>query len=111
MTLVTCPACNASFDHDVVNGELLPPELDDQGFPIAASVQKGFGLPIVPPLNWGVTLDGAAVKRCIAFDRRAGLIWHYPEGPDGKPIRCGEQLRIEKLTGFVAIQPLNRADT
>lgn len=86
------------------------PELDDQGVPYGGSVRPGFGVPVVHPGLWAVQLDGVPVKRCVAFDRRAGVIWHYPEGPDGKLIIVNDEVHIEKLEGAVSVQPLGEAD-
>jgi hypothetical protein len=110
MTKVTCPVCKSSVDRLPILGEMLPPELDDLGVPYACSVHEGFGLPIVQPGNWAVELDGVPVKRCVAFDRHAGAIWHYPEGPDGKLIMAGEELYVEKLEGVVTVRPLKGGD-
>lgn len=109
MTKVTCPVCKSSVDRLPILGEMLPPELDDQGVPYACSVHEGFGLPIVQPGSWAVAVDGVPLKRCVAFDRRAGVAWHYPEGPDGKLIMAGDELYVERLEGIVAVHPLDRA--
>lgn len=81
MTKVTCPVCKSTVDRLPVLGEMLPPEL-----------------------------DGVPVKRCVAFDRHAGAIWHYPESPDGKLIMAGEEAYVEKLEGVVTVQPLKGGD-
>lgn len=110
MTKVTCPVCKSSVDRLSILGEMLPAELDDLGIPYACSVSEGFGLPIVPPGNWAVELDGVPVKNCVAFDRYAGAVWHYPKGPDGKLIMLGEEFFVEKLEGAVTVQPLKGFD-
>ena len=106
MSDANCPLCNQPLTSAAALRELQPPRLDASGVPWACSVLPGLGLPVVQPGRWSVMLDGMPVKRCVAFNRDAGMIWHYPEGPDGQPMRNGDRLHIERLSGRVTVRRL-----
>jgi len=110
MTKVTCPVCKSTVDRLPIMGEMLPPELDERGIPWACAVSEGFGLPVVQPGRWAITVDGVPVDACVAFDRRAGAAWHYPKGPDGRLIRAGDEFYVERLNGVVTVEALRRDD-
>lgn len=106
---VTCPVCKSRVARLPIMGEMLPPEFDDLGVPIACAVSSGFGVPVVQPGSWAVAVDGVPLKRCVAYDRRAGAAWHFAEGPDGNLIVIDGEAYVERIDGIVTVQPVEHA--
>lgn len=106
---VTCPVCKSKVARLPIMGEMVPPEFDDLGVPIACAVSSGFGVPVVQPGSWAVAVDGVPLKRCVAFDRRAGAAWHFAEGPDGNVIVIDGEAYVERIDGIVTVQPVEHA--
>lgn len=107
MTIVSCPNCGTSFDPEQLQAECTAPVLDANGIPMAISMIRGLGVPFTSEAqHLVVRVDGQKITGCVAYDREAGAAWHYPSGPDGKPIREGNQYAIAKLSGTVTVQKM-----
>lgn len=104
---VKCACCGSE-----VPAERGPVEIAPDGLPVAASIRKGLGLPVMDLRGGGrfcVMLDGAKVDQAVAFDRRNGIVWRFQTNGTGSRIIREGECQLEKLAGAVTIEALPAA--
>lgn len=76
---------------------------DLDGIPYAVSVQRGLGLPYLPPAQCAyiVKLDGRRVAHVIGYDRKAGLVWSQT----GRIVK--DDWEVVTHCGEVTVEPID----
>lgn len=106
--LVTCPTCKSHVERGRIVGECQPVELDEDDIPYAAAISEGYGLPIYQVLGSTIKCDGEVIKRCVAYDRRAGIVWFHACKSDGQPIIQDEEIVVDQRRGKVTVEWADR---